>query len=153
MGAGAQGRGLDNAARSPARLLKSCQTGLDQGSGRPFERGSELVNRHELLTMSVFTLRCSSCGAAMEIPGRFGFKLKSSGAGRLFCQRCRQSRFLKARREQLDQAIEGETLLRRSFPVTALLIAVATMTGLVWWHQAHSDRLHDALPERVSPSK
>ena len=103
--------------------------------------------------MSVFTLRCSSCGTAVEIPGRFGFKLKSSGAGRLLCQRCRQSSFLKARREQLDQAIEFQTLLRRSVPATALLIAVATMTGLVWWHQAHSDRLQDALPETVSPSR
>jgi len=103
--------------------------------------------------MSVFTLPCSSCGEAVEIPGRLGFKLKSSGAGRLLCRRCRQNSFVKTRREQLARDVGKQTLLRRSLPGAAILISVALTAGLVWWHQAHSNHRQDALPEGVSPSR
>ena len=106
-----------------------------------------------LSAMSVFTLPCSSCGAAVEIPGRLGFKLKSSGAGKLLCRRCRQSSFLQVRREQLARDVGKQTLLRRSVPWSAGLISLALTVVLVWWHQAHSNHLQDALPERVSPSR
>ena len=111
------------------------------------------MNRRELFTMSVFTLRCSSCGAAVEIPGRFGFKLKSSGAGRLLCQRCRQSSFLKARQEQLDQAIEAEIQRMRWVPAAAVVLALTLAISLVWWHQGQQNRPQDSLPERVSSSR
>ena len=111
------------------------------------------MNRRELLAMSVFTLRCSSCGAAVEIPGRFGFKLKSSGAGTLLCQRCRQSSFLKARREQLDQAIEVEVQRMRWVPALAVALALTLAISLVLWHQAQQNRPQDSLPERVSFSR
>ena len=103
--------------------------------------------------MSVFTVPCSSCGAAVEIPGRLGFKLKSSGAGRLLCRRCRQSSFLKVRRQQLARDVGNQTLLQRSVPWAAVLISLALTAALVWWHQAHSNHPQDALPERVSPSR
>jgi hypothetical protein len=112
-----------------------------------------LVNEREWLAMSVFTFRCFICGAAVEIPGRFGFKLKSSGAGRLLCQRCRQSSFLKARREQLDQAIEAEIQRVRWVPAAAVALALTLAISLVWWHQAQQNRPQDSLPERVSSSR
>ena len=118
-----------------------------------FERGTELVNRRELLAMSVFTLRCSSCGAAVEIPGRFGFKLKSSGAVSYTHLTLRQSSFLKARREQLDQAIEVEIQRMRWVPALAAVLALTLAISLVWWHQAQQNRPQDSLPERVSSSR
>ena len=106
-----------------------------------------------LWAMSVFTLRCPSCGKAVEIPGRFGFKLKNAGAGRLLCQQCRQTSFIQARQEQLDRDVGQQTLLRRSVPAAALVITFAITAGLVLMHQVQSDRPQDALPERVSPSR
>jgi len=87
-------------------------------SGRP-DRSS----RREL--MSVFALRCRQCGELVDIPGRFGFKLKNSGIDSTICQRCRQQKFLRER----DWGQSLTTSLRRGerrwIPALAITIAIA----------------------------
>ncbi|GIR74996.1 MAG: hypothetical protein CM15mP77_1530 [Synechococcus sp.] len=96
---------------------------------------------------------CSSCGRSVEIPGRFGFKLKNAGAGRLLCQQCRQTSFIQARREQLDRDVGQQTLLRRICPRSSPGDHLRDHSRMVLWHQVQSDRPQDALPESVSPSR
>ena len=35
--------------------------------------------------MAVFALTCRDCGAPVEIPGRYGFKLKNTGISTTLC--------------------------------------------------------------------
>lgn len=69
--------------------------------------------------MALFTLTCRDCGAPVEIPGRFGFKLKNAGVSASVCQRCRQQSF------QSNAALSSSRVPRnnRLIPVAALLIA------------------------------
>ena len=79
-----------------------------------------------LLAKTVFTLTCRSCGTPVEIPGRFGFKLKGSGINSTLCNRCRQLQFREARANDLasvdandpDSRL-GQSTARRLLPTAA----------------------------------
>ena len=106
--------------------------------------------------MTVFSLRCSSCDAAVEIHGRLGFKLKNAGSsGTVLCQRCRQRSFLEARGLQLGEDnnnISG-VLKRRLIPLTVVVLAVGLIIGTAPLGLNPSQDAQDALPARESPSR
>ena len=69
--------------------------------------------------MALFTLPCRDCGAPVEIPGRFGFKLKNAGVSASVCQRCRQQSFQST-------AAQSSLLVPRTnrlIPLAAILVA------------------------------
>ena len=107
--------------------------------------------------MAVFSLSCSSCGTPVEIPGRYGFKLKSAGVTNTVCTRCRQGAFLASRRDNVsDQIAVGPSPdRRRLIPFTAALAALALLIGGVVWRSAVPTPV-DGIPEdgkqdRVQP--
>ena len=104
--------------------------------------------------MAVFSLPCSSCGTPVEIPGRYGFKLKNAGITNTVCTSCRQGSFLASRRENLsDQiALGPSSNQRRLIAFTARVAALALLIGGFLWHAAAPPN-QDALPVRESPSK
>ena len=104
--------------------------------------------------MAVFSLPCSSCGTPVEIPGRYGFKLKSAGVTNTVCTRCRQGAFLASRRDNIsDQKALGPSPdHRRLIPFTAAVAALALLIGGVVWRSA-VPTVQEALPESESPSK
>ena len=104
--------------------------------------------------MAVFSLPCSSCGTPVEIPGRYGFKLKSAGVTNTVCTRCRQGAFLASRRDNVsDQITVGSSPdRRRLIPFTAAVAALALLIGGVVWRSA-VPTVQEALPESESPSK
>ena len=104
--------------------------------------------------MAVFSLPCSSCGTPVEIPGRYGFKLKSAGVTNTVCTRCRQGAFLASRRDNLSSQIglESRPDRRRLIPFTAAVAALALLIGGVVWRSA-VQTVQEALPESESPSK
>ena len=103
--------------------------------------------------MAVFSLSCSSCGTPVEIPGRYGFKLKSAGVTTV-CTRCRQGAFLASRRDNLSSqiALAPSFDRRRLIPFTAAVAALALLIGGVVWHSA-VPTAQEALPASESPSK
>ena len=104
--------------------------------------------------MAVFSLSCSSCGTPVEIPGRYGFKLKNAGVTNTVCVSCRQGAFLASRRDNLSHQITLGTRpdQRRLIPFTAAVAALGLLIGGVLWHSAGpSDQ--EALPVSESPSK
>ncbi len=104
--------------------------------------------------MAVFSISCSSCGTPVEIPGRYGFKLKNAGITNTVCTSCRQGAFLASRRDNLsDQiALGTSSNQRRLIPFSAAAAALALLIGGVLWHSADPPN-QDALPVRESPSK
>ena len=104
--------------------------------------------------MAVFSLSCSSCGTPVEIPGRYGFKLKNAGITSTVCTRCRQGTFLASRRYSIsgDIALETRPDQRRLIPLTAAAVALALLIGGVVWRSA-APTVQDALPVSDSPSK
>ena len=104
--------------------------------------------------MAVFSLPCSSCGTPVEIPGRYGFKLKSAGVTNTVCTRCRQGAFLASRRDNLSSpiALASRPDRRRLIPLTAALAALALLIGGVVWRSAVPTP-QEALPASESPSK
>ena len=104
--------------------------------------------------MAVFSLPCSSCGTPVEIPGRYGFKLKSAGVTNTVCTRCRQGAFLASRRDNLSSpiAIASRPDRRRLIPLTAAVAALALLIGGVVWRSAVPTP-QEALPASESPSK
>ena len=104
--------------------------------------------------MAVFSLPCSSCGTPVEIPGRYGFKLKSAGVTNTVCTRCRQGAFLASRRDNLSSpiALASRPDRRRLIPLTAAVAALALLIGGVVWRSA-VPTLQEALPASESPSK
>jgi len=104
--------------------------------------------------MAVFSLSCSSCGTPVEIPGRYGFKLKSAGITNTVCTRCRQGAFLASRRDNIsgDIAVETRPDQRRLIPITAAAAALALLIGGVVWRSA-APTVQDAVPVSESPSK
>ena len=104
--------------------------------------------------MAVFSISCSSCGTPVEIPGRYGFKLKNAGITNTVCTSCRQGAFLASRRDNLsDQiALGNSSNQRRLIPFTAAAAALALLIGGVLWHSTDPPN-QDALPVRESPSK
>ena len=104
--------------------------------------------------MAVFSLPCSSCGTPVEIPGRYGFKLKSAGVTNTVCIRCRQGAFLSSRRDNISSQIAHAPSpdRRRLIPFTAAVAALALLIGGVVWRSA-VPRAQEALPASESPSK
>lgn len=104
--------------------------------------------------MTVFSLSCSTCGTPVEIPGRYGFKLKNAGISNTVCTSCRQGAFLSSRRGNISNQIALGTNpdQRRLIPFTAAVAAVALLIGGVLWHSAAPPD-QDALPVSESPSK
>ena len=104
--------------------------------------------------MAVFSLPCSSCGTPVEIPGRYGFKLKSAGVTNTVCTRCRQGAFLASRRDNLSSpiALASRPDRRRLIPLTAAVAALALLIGGVVWRSAVPTP-QEALPVSESPSK
>ena len=105
--------------------------------------------------MTVFSLRCSSCDAVVEIHGRLGFKLKNAGSGTVLCQRCRQRSFLEARGRQLrehQKNISGG-LKRRLIPMTAVVMAFVLIIGTAFLGRNRSQDAQHALPAKASPSR
>ena len=104
--------------------------------------------------MAVFSLPCSSCGTPVEIPGRYGFKLKSAGVTNTVCTRCRQGAFLASRRDNLSSpiALAARPDRRRLIPLTAAVAALALLIGGVVWRSAVPTP-QEALPASESPSK
>ena len=104
--------------------------------------------------MAVFSLPCSSCGTPVEIPGRYGFKLKSAGVTNTVCTRCRQGAFLASRRDNISSPIARASRpdRRRLIPFTAAVAALALLIGGVVWRSA-VPTAQEALPASESPSK
>ena len=104
--------------------------------------------------MAVFSLPCSSCGTPVEIPGRYGFKLKSAGVTNTVCTRCRQGAFLASRRDNLSSpiALASNSDRRRLIPFTAAVTALALLLGGLVWRSA-VPVAQEALPVSESPSK
>ena len=104
--------------------------------------------------MAVFSLPCSSCGTPVEIPGRYGFKLKSAGVTNTVCTRCRQGAFLASRRDNISSpiALASRPDRRRLIPLTAAVAALGLLIGGVVWRSA-VPTAQEALPASESPSK
>ena len=104
--------------------------------------------------MTVFSLTCSSCGTPVEIPGRYGFKLKSAGITNTVCTRCRQGTFLASRRDNISGQIAVGTGpdRRRLIPFTAAVAALALLIGGIVWRSA-VPTAQEALPVSESPSR
>lgn len=87
--------------------------------------------------MSVFALHCRQCGELVDIPGRFGFKLKNAGVDSTICQGCRQKKFLDDRDRAKTDTNQQETVRRRWIPVVAgTIAAIAIATGLIIQRQS-----------------
>ena len=104
--------------------------------------------------MTVFSLTCSSCGTPVEIPGRYGFKLKSAGITNTVCTRCRQGAFLASRRDNISGqiAVGPSPDQRRLIPLAAAVAALALLIGGIVWRSAVSTA-QEALPVSESPSR
>ena len=104
--------------------------------------------------MAVFSLPCPSCGAPVEIPGRYGFKLKSAGVTNTVCTQCRQGAFLASRRDNIFSqiALAPSPDRRRPIPFAAAVAALALLIRGVIWRSA-VPTAQEALPVSESPSK
>ena len=104
--------------------------------------------------MAVFSLSCSSCGTPVEIPGRYGFKLKNAGITNTVCTSCRQGAFLASRRDSLSHQIALGTSQdqRRLIPFTAAVAALVLLIGGVLWRTTATTP-QDTLPLSESPSR
>jgi hypothetical protein len=104
--------------------------------------------------MTVFSLPCSSCGTPVEIPGRYGFKLKSAGITNTVCTRCRQGAFLASRRDNISGqiAVGPSPDQRRLIPLAAAVAALALLIGGIVWRSA-VPTAQEALPVSESPSR
>ena len=104
--------------------------------------------------MTVFSLTCSSCGTPVEIPGRYGFKLKSAGITNTLCTRCRQGTFLASRRDNISGqiAVGPSPDQRRLIPLAAAVAALAMLIGGIVWRSA-VPTAQEALPVSESPSR
>ena len=109
------------------------------------------------LAKTVFTLTCRSCGTPVDIPGRFGFKLKGSGINSTLCNRCPQLQFREARANDLASVDDndpdsrlGQSTPRRLLPTAALAIALLLVIGSVWLGRGSSDQ--DPRPQDAAPA-
>ena len=107
--------------------------------------------------MTVFALTCRDCGAPVEIPGRYGFKLKNTGISTTLCSSCRQGSFLQSRVDGISSAdqlgVSGGR--RRWIPLMVLAVTLALITGGLWIRRdmVGPSNSQDDLPTTVSPSK
>ena len=106
--------------------------------------------------MAVFTLTCSSCGVQLDIPGRYGFKLKNAGVNTTLCTSCRQQGFLRSRLDGLglDGKQSQNPSQRRLLPIAMVLLALALMTVGVWLRRnAPQPATLQDNPAAVDPSR
>ena len=108
--------------------------------------------------MAVFSLPCRSCGDLVDIPGRYGFKLKNAGLSETLCDSCRRGGFLQARQVGLSVAdhTDVKPATRRLIPLVAIvLLALITSVGL--WLQRGAGAPPAGVQEAVtgfdSPSR
>ena len=114
-----------------------------------------MINQYgELVDVAVFSLACANCGTPVEIPGRYGFKLKSAGVSSTLCDRCRQESFVASRRRNL--AMQGgagvNPARRRLIPLAAIVIAGLLLVGGMIW-RFPPQAAQDALTGSESPSR
>ena len=104
--------------------------------------------------MPVFSLPCSSCGTSVEIPGRYGFKLKNAGITNTVCTQCRQGAFLASRLDNIcgQIALGTKPDQRRLIPFTAAVASLGLLIGGVVWRST-VPTAQEALPASESPSK
>ena len=107
--------------------------------------------------MAVFSLQCSKRGSPVEIPGRFGFKLKSAGGTAVQCTRCRQGHFIATRREGMTPTTHEADVAqqRRMIPLAAVLLA-ALLLGAGEMYRSWGvgpNPIQDRAPASESPSK
>ena len=104
--------------------------------------------------MAVFSLPCSSCGTPVEIPGRYGFKLKNAGMTNTVCTSCRQGAFLASRSDNISNqiALGASTDQRRLIPLAAVAAALALLVGGVLW-RSEAPTYQEAVPVSESPSR
>ena len=104
--------------------------------------------------MAVLSLSCPSCGTPVEIPGRYGFKLKNAGITNTVCRTCRQGAFLASRRDNISSqiALGARQNQRRLIHFTAAVAAVALLIGGVVWRSV-VQTTQEAFPVSESPSK
>ena len=86
--------------------------------------------------MAVFSLPCRSCGEPVDIPGRYGFKLKNAGLSETLCNSCRRGGFLQARQDGLNSAgdVAVRPATRRLVPAMAVMVLVL-ITAVGLWMQ------------------
>ena len=97
--------------------------------------------------MSLFSTRCTRCGALIELPGRIGFKIKGGGDAAIVCRRCRRSDWLNRRRGG-----QG-TWPQRTIPLAAIGLAVLLASGGVWWSRLSGSQSQESLPAVESLSR
>ena len=97
--------------------------------------------------MSLFSLKCDSCGALIELPGRIGFKIKGSGDSPTLCSSCRRSDWLNQRRDLPG----GWT--RRSIPLVAAGLGVLLVCGGLWMKRISGPSAQESLPATESLSR
>ena len=97
--------------------------------------------------MSLFSLKCDSCGAFIELPGRIGFKIKGSGDSPTLCSRCRRSDWLNHRR-----GLPGGWS-RRSIPLVAAGLGFLLVFGGLWMKRISGPSAQESLPATESLSR
>ncbi len=107
--------------------------------------------------MAVFALTCRDCGAPVEIPGRYGFKLKNTGISTTLCSACRQANFRESRADGIASSdqLDGAGERRRWIPLMVVVVSVALIVVGLWIRRdlAGPPNDQDALPRTASPSK
>ena len=107
--------------------------------------------------MTVFALTCRDCGAPVEIPGRYGFKLKNTGISTTLCSACRQGTFLQSRVDGISSAgqlgVSGKR--RRLIPLAVLAVTLVLIIGGLWIRRdlVGPSNSQEGLPTTASPSK
>ena len=108
--------------------------------------------------MAVFSLPCRSCGEPVELPGRYGFKLKNAGMSASLCNSCRRGGFLQARQDGLNAAgdVAVRPARRRLIPAMAV-VSLALITAVGLWLQrgagAPPAGSQEAVTDLDSPSR
>ena len=97
--------------------------------------------------MSLFSLKCDSCGALIELPGRIGFKSKGGGDAPRLCSNCRRKDWLNHRRD-----LPG-SWSQRTIPLVAAGLGVLLVCGGLWMKRFSGPSAQESLPSRESLSR
>ena len=98
-------------------------------------------------SMSLFSTRCTRCGALIELPGRIGFKIKGGGDAAVVCRNCRRSDWLNRR-----QGRQG-AWSQRTIPLIAIGLGVLLASGGVWLSRISGSQSQESLPAVESLSR
>ena len=97
--------------------------------------------------MSLFSLKCDSCGALIELPGRIGFKVKGGGDAPMLCSSCRRTDWLKHRRD-----LPG-SWSQRTIPLVAAGLGFLLVCGGLWMQRISGPSAQESLPASESLSR